>query len=151
MIGRPWITAVCMALWLVCCPTGDDCVEPEPVSEAQAEQSVTALCNGAVERCDFQQSTALAWSIGRTVFVSLVRCAENLELCLFAVWHEIGHTRLGDNEQLADCFAADSATGTQVDAAVCFFESTTNLGGSADMTHGSGPERALRIIDCRIP
>jgi hypothetical protein len=146
---RPWGIIGC-ALVLAGCPTEDECEPPVAVTEAQSKQSVTALCDGAMERCEFQQDTRLAWTLGRTVFVSPVRCAENIELCLFAVWHEIGHARLGDNERLADCFAADNATDAQIDVAVCYFATTTNIDGSADATHGSGFERATRIRDCQL-
>ncbi len=146
---RSWPLACVALAALAGCPEDDECDDPFAVSEDQAEQAVVDVCVTASERCEFEQDTRLAWAQGQTVYVSPVRCAENLSLCLFAVWHEIGHVRLGDNERLADCFAADSAEPYQVDAAVCHFETTTSVDGTADETHGSGSERAARIVDCQ--
>lgn len=118
------------------------------VTDSEAIARVEEICAIEKQSCTAQQDIRLAWSVGSGVFFSPLRCSENLDVCLFAIWHEIGHARLGDNEALADCFAAENATGSQVSAAICFFKHTTFVGGTADVTHGSGLARAQRIQDC---
>ena len=74
-------------------------------------------------------------------------------LCEFYKAHEYGHVNLGhtrtrqhpaEKEAHADCWAARHAPGYALRAAVQWFQS----GGGASWHHGSGPERARRVIAC---
>lgn len=75
-------------------------------------------------------------------------------LCGFYRAHEYGHVALGhvalgtfppQAEAEADCWAARAAGQAEVQAALAYFSS----GGGGDLTHGSGPERAQRLLACR--
>jgi len=135
------------ALVLPGCPTDDECAAPREAADWEARAAVQVACDEAGARCEFQDDIRIAWSQGLTVYVSPVRCREDVELCVFATWHEIGHTINGTNERLADCFAADRAPAAASDRAFCFFGETQIVGG-ADEAHGSGEDRAARIASC---
>jgi hypothetical protein len=74
-------------------------------------------------------------------------------LCEFYRMHEYGHIVLGHTivplfpnvkEAQADCWAAQNASPVAVQAALQWFMS----GGGSTLQHGSGPERAQRVMQC---
>jgi hypothetical protein len=74
-------------------------------------------------------------------------------LCEFYRMHEYGHIAMGHTivplfpnvkEAQADCWAAQNASRGAVQAAIQWFMS----GGGATPQHGSGPERAQRVMQC---
>lgn len=74
-------------------------------------------------------------------------------LCEFYKAHEYGHVNLGHTmsrqhpatkEAEADCWAARRAPAFAIRAAIQWFQS----GGGASWHHGSGPQRAQRVIAC---
>ena len=134
-----------VALLVACSSPDDGCPAPLTSTEAEARQAVAAICqeHGAV--CEARQSIFPGETDFGVVYWSPVRCVEDLRLCAFVVRHEIGHIRLGPSEGDADCWASANSKPVEVDAAICFFESTIGLG---DETHGSGPERAAQIRAC---
>lgn len=138
--------ALAIALALAGCPIDDESCDIATVDEQNARDRVTALCDEQMMLCTFKQDIRLAWKSGHETSISPVRCAENVQLCLFATWHEFGHVLAGDDEAVADCYAASHATEAQIDAAICYFEGTVHV---ADEAHGSGPERVNRIEACR--
>ena len=146
--ARSGARALIALLLAASCSSDDECPQAVAVSETAARATVEAICEQHEAVCRFEQDTRLAWSTAATVFVSPVRCSEDVELCAFATWHELGHVDNGDNEHLADCYAADRATPAQTERAICYFTETKVVGG-ADEAHGAGDERAARIEGCR--
>lgn len=133
-------------------PSGIECDEPTPVSEAEAMASAADLCEQERAPCLFEQSIDLAKLRGGTVVVSPARCAEDLPLCRFAVWHEFGHLFTFADEPGADCFAAENASADEVDAAICYFDSQVSPGDNSGLGDGNylpPDERAQSIADCR--
>ncbi len=74
-------------------------------------------------------------------------------LCEFYKWHEYGHIAMGHTivpnwpqvkEFQADCWAAKNAPRVALQAAFQWFRS----GGGASPIHGSGRQRAQRIMAC---
>ena len=74
-------------------------------------------------------------------------------ICGFFRTHEYGHVVLGHGyrsqwpqqmEAEADCWAAANASAAEVNAAYVFFQN----GGGGTFVHGTGPQRAQRLLMC---
>lgn len=133
------------ALAVACSDNPNSCPDRSG-NEAEAVDMAEALCDEQAHRCTPQQDIRIAWTNGITVYYSPVRCAENLPLCRFVLWHEFGHVQRGDDdEREADCFAAKQADDAAVDAALCFFATTATPSNEG---HGTSDQRHADIWDC---
>lgn len=144
--------ALC-ALLLAGCSAPDDssfafkCLPGLP--ESYNEQAMLDLAKSWGTELQFRSGVSLASAtlIGNTVYVSPELCQEHVEVCVFALWHEIGHKNGAVTEDEADCFAAEHATKAEVDATICSF--AYRSGETPDGLHRVGVDRAEWIRGCR--
>lgn len=140
-----------LAALLLTCAALAACTTPaRSVPEPDAAVLISSVCADYRMPCVEEQSVRTPRVDSGVVRISVPWCAQDIDLCAFALHHEAWHATMAPdvarNERLADCFAASVSSLSASRAALRWFARDHPL--TYDASHGAGVQRAVIVAGC---